>query len=223
MTEITVYTSDHPGLFSQVTGAMAVSGASIVDARIVTFSNGMALDVFWIQDEGRKAFARSDRLAKLSVAIEKALTGRLDLIAELVQRQQTIERRARVMEIPPRVLIDNKASVTHTVIEVNATDRPNVLYRIAWALRKVKLQISSAKISTYGESFVDVFYVKDLLGLKIYSETQIEEIRSAVLTALAEESACRHRGSEQPLECRDHAQNDVLASFINSEADLKCP
>lgn len=189
VTEVTVYTSDHPGLFSQVTGAMAVSGASIVDARIVTFSNGMALDVFWIQDEGRKAFARSDRLAKLSVAIEKALTGRLDLMAELVQRQQTIERRARVMEIPPRVLIDNKASVTHTVIEVNATDRPNVLYRIAWALRKVKLQISSAKISTYGESFVDVFYVKDLLGLKIYSETQIEEIRSAVLTALAEESA----------------------------------
>ncbi|WP_036554000.1 [protein-PII] uridylyltransferase [Nisaea denitrificans] len=189
VTEITVYTSDHPGLFSRVTGAMAVSGASIVDARIATFSNGMALDVFWIQDEDRKAFDRPDKLAKLSVAIEQALTGRLNLLSELVKRRRNIERRARVMKIPTRVLIDNKASVTHTVIEVNATDRPGVLYRIARALREIKLQISSAKISTYGESFVDVFYVKDLFGLKIDSETRIQEIRSALLTALAEDAA----------------------------------
>ena len=189
VTEITVYTSDHPGLFSRVTGAMAVSGASIVDARIATFSNGMALDVFWIQDEDRKAFDRPDKLAKLSVAIEQALTGRLNLLSELVKRRRNIERRARVMKIPTRVLIDNKASVTHTVIEVNATDRPGVLYRIARALREIKLQISSAKISTYGESFVDVFYVKDLFGLKIDSETRLQEIRSALLTALAEDAA----------------------------------
>ncbi|MEO9900028.1 [protein-PII] uridylyltransferase [Nisaea sp.] len=189
VTEITVYTTDHPGLFSRVTGAMAVSGASIVDARIATFSNGMALDVFWIQDEDRKAFDRPDKLAKLSVAIEQALTGRLNLLSELVKRRRNIERRARVMKIPTRVLIDNKASVTHTVIEVNATDRPGVLYRIARALREIKLQISSAKISTYGESFVDVFYVKDLFGLKIDSETRIQEIRSALLTALAEDAA----------------------------------
>ncbi|MEQ8334811.1 [protein-PII] uridylyltransferase [Nisaea sp.] len=189
VTEITVYTSDHPGLFSRVTGAMAVSGASIVDARISTLRNGMALDVFWIQDEDRKAFDRPDRLAKLSVAIERALTGRLNLLSELVKRRRSIERRARVMKVPTRVLIDNKASVTHTVIEVNATDRPGVLYRIARALREVKIQISSAKISTYGESFVDVFYVKDLFGLKIDSETRLQEIRTALLTALAEDSA----------------------------------
>ena len=189
VTEITVYTTDHPGLFSRVTGAMAVSGASIVDARIATFSNGMALDVFWIQDEDRKAFDRPDKLAKLSVAIEQALTGRLNLLAELVKRRRNIERRARVMKVPTRVLIDNKGSRRHTVVEVNARDRPGLLYRIARALREIKLQISSAKISTYGESFVDVFYVKDLFGLKIDSETRIQEIRNALLTALAEDAA----------------------------------
>ncbi|WP_226893581.1 [protein-PII] uridylyltransferase [Nisaea sediminum] len=189
VTEIIVYTSDHPGLFSRITGAMAISGASIVDARIATFSNGMALDVFWIQDEDRKAFDRPDKLAKLSVAIEQALTGRLNLLAELVKRRRSIERRARVMKIPTRVLVDNKASVTHTVIEVNATDRPGVLYRIARALREIKIQIFSAKISTYGESFVDVFYVKDLFGLKIDSDSRIQEIRDALLTALADDAA----------------------------------
>src|SRR6516164_4415628 len=49
VTEITLYTGDHPGLFSRIAGALAVSGANIVDAKIMTMSNGMALDTFWVQ------------------------------------------------------------------------------------------------------------------------------------------------------------------------------
>ena len=44
VTEITLYTADHPGLFSRIAGALAVCGANIVDAKIMTMSNGMALD-----------------------------------------------------------------------------------------------------------------------------------------------------------------------------------
>ena len=33
VTEITVYAADHAGLFSQIAGALAVAGASIVDAQ----------------------------------------------------------------------------------------------------------------------------------------------------------------------------------------------
>ena len=50
VTEVTVYCTDHAGLFSKISGALAVAGASIVDARIHTLTNGMALDTFWIQD-----------------------------------------------------------------------------------------------------------------------------------------------------------------------------
>ena len=38
-TEVTVYTPDHPGLFFKIAGAMALSGANIMDAKIVTFSD----------------------------------------------------------------------------------------------------------------------------------------------------------------------------------------
>ena len=50
-------------------GALAVAGASIVDARIHTLTNGMALDTFWIQDAAGGTFDRPDRLARLSVLI----------------------------------------------------------------------------------------------------------------------------------------------------------
>ena len=58
VTEITVYAADHPGLFSRIAGALAVAGASIVDARIHTLTNGMALDTFWVQDAIGGAFDR---------------------------------------------------------------------------------------------------------------------------------------------------------------------
>ena len=51
----------------------------IVDARIHTLTNGMALDTFWVQDAAGGAFDAPHRLARLSVLIEQALSGRLRL------------------------------------------------------------------------------------------------------------------------------------------------
>ena len=53
-------------------------------------------------------------------------------------------------------------------------------------LTRLNLQISSAKISTYGEKVVDVFYVKNLFGLKVEHEGKLKEIRETLLAVLAE-------------------------------------
>lgn len=184
VTEVTVYATDHPGLFSRIAGAMAATGADVVDARIFTLSNGMALDTFMIQDETGKPFDRPDRVAKLASSIERALGGTLRVDRALEARKPSLGRRTRALRVPPRVLIDNKASVTHTVVEVNGRDEPGVLWRITRALAGVGVQIHSASISTYGERFVDVFYLKDIFGLKIDSKSKLEDIRKALMKAL---------------------------------------
>ena len=166
VTEITLYTADHPGLFSRIAGALAVSGANIVDAKIMTMSNGMALDTFWVQDSAGGPFDRPDKLAKLAVVFENVLTGDLKPHRELA-RPPAFPSRTRVFTVAPRVLVDNKASASHTVIEVNGRDRPGLLFELTRALTGLNLQVSSAKISTYGEKVVDVFYVKDLFGHKV--------------------------------------------------------
>lgn len=86
----------------------------------------------------------------------------------------------------PRVLIDNKASNSRTVIEVNGRDRPGLLYNLTRAFADLGLQIASAKISTFGEEVVDVFYVKDIFGMKIEHKGKLEAIREALLKALDE-------------------------------------
>jgi [protein-PII] uridylyltransferase len=183
VTEITLYTADHPGLFSRIAGALAVSGANIVDARIMTMANGMALDTFWVQDATGGAFDRPDKLARLAVQFENVLSGRLKPHIELA-RPTPFQSRTRVFAVAPRVLIDNKASNSHTVIEVNGRDRPGLLYALTRALTSINLQISSAKISTYGEKVIDVFYVKNIFGLKITHEAKLKEIREMLMAVL---------------------------------------
>ena len=36
----------------------------------------------------------------------------------------------RAIHVPPRVVIDNHASNTHTVLEVNGRDRPGLLHDV---------------------------------------------------------------------------------------------
>ena len=88
--------------------------------------------------------------------------------------------------VAPRVLIDNRASAGHTVVEVNGRDRKGLLHRVTRALADLKLQIASAKVSTFGARAVDVFYVKDQFGLKIEDEKRLKAIRERLLAVLAD-------------------------------------
>ena len=185
VTEVTVYTADHAGLFSSIAGALAVAGASIVDARIHTLTNGCALDTFWVQDAAGGAFDAPHRLARLHVLVEQALSGRIALQGEIRRASSAlIGRRMRAIHVPPRVVIDNRASNTHTVLEVNGRDRPGLLHDVTAAISEQGLQIASAHVTTYGVRAVDVFYVKDVFGLKVENERKLAGLRQALLSAL---------------------------------------
>jgi [protein-PII] uridylyltransferase len=186
ITELTVYAPDHPGLFARMAGAMALSGANILDAKIITLANSMALDTFRIQDNNGGAFDQPDRLDRLRLRIERAVEGQIYPARELaVVRSSTPPSRTGVFTVPPAVILDNKASATHTVIEVNGRDRLGFLHDVTSTLTDLGLQISSAHVSTYGERVVDVFYVKDVFGLKIEDKPKLRRIERRLFKAIA--------------------------------------
>ncbi len=186
VTEVVVYTADHAGLFSRIAGALAIAGASIVDARIHTLTDGMALDTFWIQDANGGPYDAPHRLARLSSLIEQALSGRLRLASEIRKATRSlIPARMRAIHVPPRVVVDNRASNRHTVVEVNGRDRPGLLHDVTSAISAQGLQIASAHVTTYGVRAVDVFYVKDVFGMKVENERKLNQLRNALLEALS--------------------------------------
>src|SRR3978361_655182 len=94
-------------------------------------------------------------------------------------------RRMRAIHVPPRVVVDNRASNPHTVIEINGRDRPGLLHDVTDAISSQGLQIASAHITTYGVRAVDVFYIKDVFGLKVDNERKLGALRVAMEGALA--------------------------------------
>jgi [protein-PII] uridylyltransferase len=182
VTEIVIYTRDHPGLFSQLAGAISVSRGNIVDAKIFTTADGYALDVFSVQDAEGGPFGDAARIARLKRTIIKTLAG--DILPREVFAKRPIKRRASAFRVTPRVLFDNEASVASTVIEVEGRDRPGLLYELTRALFESGLGISSAIIATYGERAVDVFYVRDQFGHKIAHPERLAAVEARLLAAL---------------------------------------
>ena len=214
VTEVTIYTSDHPGLFSGIAGAIALAGGNIVDARIFTLTNGMAMDAFsvqevgdWVQESGGRVFDDAHRLKELERLIEATLTGAMRPREDLAKRSHILPERSHVFTVPPQVHMDNTVSATNTVIEINGRDRPGLLFEVTQALTDCSLQISTAKIATYGERAVDVFYVKDIFGLKVENNSKIEQIREALLRVLELSGKAPTRPSRGKAEAPEKVQN----------------
>ena len=183
-TRISVFAPDRPGLFYRIAAALSGAGASIVDARIHTTRDGMALDNLLVTDARGKAYEDARVRKRLVAALEKALGGDADPAPPAMERLPVREQAFRVA---PRVLVADKASTRTTVVEVNARDRPGLLARLARVIHAAGHQLHSAHIATYGERAVDVFYLTDKAGHKLGDEAS-RELREQLLEAAAETS-----------------------------------
>lgn len=184
-TLVTVYTADHPGLFYRLAGAVDMAGANVIDARIYTTRDGMAIDNILVQDPFGGTFDDPGQLQRLETAIRDALANKHKL-KERLEARPMARTRAEAFHIEPLVLIDNKASNRYTVIEVNALDRPALLNSLTHALFQSKVTIRSAHIATYGERAVDTFYLTDLFGEKIVNGSRLKALQKRLLKAAAE-------------------------------------
>ena len=139
--------------------------------------------------------------------IEQALSGRLKLAAEIrkASSRRCSGRRMRAIHVPPRVVVDNHASNTHTVLEVNGRDRPGLLHDVTAAISEQGLQIASAHVTTYGVRAVDVFYVKDVFGLKVENERKLAAAARGAAGSAERPGGCGGSGSGAETQARGDA------------------
>jgi [protein-PII] uridylyltransferase len=184
ITEVTVYTPDHPRLLALVTGACAAAGANIIGAQIFTTPGGMALDTILLQREFVGEDDERRRAKRVCESIINTLHGQLRL-REALAGAQEVQGRARAFTVVPRVIFDNESSNKQSVIEINGLDRVGLLHGLTEALFHLNLNIASAHIVTYGEKAIDVFYVTDLTGAKIENRNRQETIEKALMNVLS--------------------------------------
>ncbi len=173
---------DHPGIFSRLAGALALVGANVVDARTYTTKDGFVAATFWVQDGDGHPYD-SMRLPRLEKMIHETLSGKIKA-QEAFKSRDKIKKRESKFRVPTSITFDNEGSEIFTIIEVDTRDRPGLLYDLTRELNYNNISIATAQIATYGEQAVDVFYVKDMFGMKLHSEhkrnTLEKKLREAI-------------------------------------------
>jgi len=183
-TRVCFVMADHPGIFSRMCGALALVGANIVDARTFTSKDGYATAAFWVQDSEGSPFEAS-RLPRLRKMIERTLAGEV-ITGDAIQPRDKLKKRERAFRVPTSITFDNEGSEIYTIIEVDTRDRPGLLYDLTHTLANTNVYIASAVIATYGEQVVDTFYVKDMFGLKFYTESKQKTLENKLRAAISE-------------------------------------
>ncbi|MEM9550764.1 MAG: [protein-PII] uridylyltransferase [Pseudomonadota bacterium] len=176
--------ADHPGIFARLAGALALVGANVVDARNYTTKDGFVTNAYWIQDAEGHPYEAS-RLPRLTRMIERTLKGELVAQDELKSRDK-VKKRERAFSVPTHISFDNDGSEIYTIIEVDTRDRPGLLYDLARTLSNANVNVANAVIATYGEQVVDVFYVKDMFGLKYHSDAKQKSLEAKLRKAIAD-------------------------------------
>ncbi|MEM6636615.1 MAG: [protein-PII] uridylyltransferase [Pseudomonadota bacterium] len=190
-TQVCFAMSDHPGIFSRLSGALALVGANVVDARTYTSKDGYVTSAFWVQDAEGKPY-EAERLPRLRTMIENTLHGKV-VAQDALRSRDRFRKRESAFRVPTSISFDNEGSEIYTIIEVDTRDRPGLLFDVTRTLANANLYIASAVIATYGAQAVDTFYVKDMFGLKVHAENRQKALEKKLRTAI-------EKGVEQAVE-----------------------
>ena len=183
-TEISILSYDVHGLFSNITGVLAANDVDILDAKIYTMKNGIALDILQISSPYGLIINDKARLEQIEKDISNVVTGE--------SRIGDITRRIRPSildgKITPKVRtvveVDNTVSDTYTVLDIHAQDRRGLLFDITKELVDLGLYVHLAKISTKGDSASDIFYVRDIFNQKIHYNEKLDHIVSSIRSSI---------------------------------------
>jgi [protein-PII] uridylyltransferase len=195
VSELCVVADDAPGLLARIAAAITASRLEVLGAQV--YSRNVrpgateAVDLFWVRDSRGNADGVAQALPRLLRDLEAVCAGTTTADELLRERIGTASpwRERPSPAVLSEVVVDDRASPRHTVVEVFAKDRPGLLYSLARAMHGLGLGIALSKINTEGTKVADVFYVNELDGSKVAPGPRFKAIREALLSATSATSA----------------------------------
>jgi [protein-PII] uridylyltransferase len=182
--QYTIATSEQttPGIFHKLTGALSSHGLEIRSAQIHTLADGLVLDRFSVFDPDYAGQPPPERFAQIENSLVQSLKAP---IGDSPSFRRTWQRRGsqpiKVPGVQTRVNIDNSTSENFTILDIFAHDRTGLLFAITRTLFELDLSVGRAKVGTYLDQVVDVFYVTDQANRKIEDFSHLESIRRRLL------------------------------------------
>jgi [protein-PII] uridylyltransferase len=170
---VLVVGDDRSGFLLAVSRAFVANGVSIMDARLRTRADGIALDTFHVCEDRTGGVVGSAKWEAVTKALQSSLAGQLDLrsaIRERVEAYRRADHDSAAVEL--RSGVDGR----YAAVEVRMPDRVGLLTDIVEAIHGEGLDIHLAKIDTMGDVARDIFYIRRIGGAPIRSDTELEAL-----------------------------------------------
>ncbi|KAA3622858.1 MAG: [protein-PII] uridylyltransferase, partial [Proteobacteria bacterium] len=167
-------------LFANVAGAFERSRLSIADARVHRMSSGMVLLAFLVLIDGNIE-TRSSALQLLARNLRQKILNPKSAASQSPRRQT---RALKHFPIRTQVSIDTHPSGHCSIMELVTRDRPGLLHMVATGLIDCKVELISARVSTFGERVEDIFLITDRDDEPVTNETQQRCIQERIAELL---------------------------------------
>jgi [protein-PII] uridylyltransferase len=171
-------------IFSSMAGALTSHGMQILSAETSTLADGMLLLRYVVNDPDYPGEPPQHRLDAVCQALVASIDSDQPPTFRTVWGGDQREANAALTNLPNEVRIDTQFVDDCAIVEVFTIDRRGLLYRLARALHDLGLIIRFAKIGTYLDQVVDVFYVTERDGAKPQTDERIEAIRNRLFEVI---------------------------------------
>ncbi len=174
--EVFVRTPDRDGLFAALVATLDRLGLNVLDARVLSSTDGYALDNFQlIAPHGR---------APEPEAVVSALKAALRDPLKVKPVRRAAPRQLRHFRVPARVGFDVAADGRRTRMSLVCTDHPGLLAGVAQVLRQHRLRVHDARIATFGERVEDFFLLTDERNCAIEDQALLDKLSQAVVACV---------------------------------------
>jgi len=168
LTVVNVVTWDRAGLFYKLAGAFSVAGLSILGAKVISRSDHIAIDTFYVVEPGRGVVQSTTAQETFAKTIESALVASNDLYPEILAQAKKHTSRYTALNrndgphtsFPPTVEVYHELSMERTIVEIQARDQIGLLYRLAKTISDHGFDITFARIGTERGVALDTFYIE---------------------------------------------------------------
>ncbi|REL32388.1 [protein-PII] uridylyltransferase [Thalassotalea euphylliae] len=156
-TEVFVFTKERSNIFANTVALLGSKKLSIHDAKIITSNTGYTVNTFVVLDHQSKAITDEPR----QLEIARLLASRLSQETLATIEVQPVSKRLQTFNLKTQVGFIQTEDDSTTLLEIITTDRPGLLASFAQVFADLKLNIHSAKITTFGERAEDVFTISN--------------------------------------------------------------
>ncbi len=175
------------GVFSSMAGSISSAGLEILSADVDVLADDLLIVRYTATESQPTSPTTPDRLNKLSRHMLESLESDSPPQFRRVWGQEQEEASRRLTAMNNEVRIDTSLSADFTIVEVFTFDRTGLLYALAHKLHDLGMVIRHAKIGTFIDQVVDVFYVTNHKGHKVTDEGTLVLLKHELMAVIEEE------------------------------------